>query len=186
MTRATEVIKNMSLNSLAQLSTMKGANDHMSQLVAFHHTYAMDMAPLGSQDKQFLHMNDDRVRLRAGLIVEEVKELLEDGLGMVSPNNFITGLAPSPVGERNGAEVADALGDIVYLCYGFALELGYDLRNVLAEIHAANLTKLGADGKPIYREDGKVLKGPNYHAPNIPAALGWELSAASLPLENLP
>ena len=65
-----------------------------------------------------------------------------------------------------------ALGDIVYVVYGMALELGIPLAEVLAEIQASNLSKLGSDGKPVYREDGKVLKGPDYFPPDIPKALG--------------
>lgn len=157
-------------------ASMSPRADHAAQLLAFHRLYDVPMHAFGNTDRQFSHMTDERVALRVELIVEEVKELIEDGLGAAPVDFIYPGDGPNPsdiIGERDGAQVADALGDIVYLCYGFALELGYDLRDVLAEIHAANLTKLGADGKPIYREDGKVLKGPNYHAPNIPAALGW-------------
>jgi len=73
---------------------------------------------------------------------------------------------------RDTVGVADALGDIVYVVYGMALELGIPLAEVLAEIQASNLSKLGSDGKPVYREDGKVLKGPDYFPPDIPKALG--------------
>lgn len=68
--------------------------------------------------------------------------------------------------------VADALADIVYVAFGGALIHGIDLDAVLAEVHRSNMSKLGADGRPIYREDGKVLKGPDYFKPDIAGVLG--------------
>ncbi len=68
--------------------------------------------------------------------------------------------------------IADALGDIVYIAFGTALVYGIDLQSVLEEIHFSNLTKLGMDGQPIYREDGKVMKGPFYSEPDIATVLG--------------
>ncbi|PHR71577.1 MAG: hypothetical protein COA67_06060 [Lutibacter sp.] len=66
-------------------------------------------------------------------------------------------------------EVADALGDMLYILCGTIIEHGmqYKIEEVFNEIQRSNMSKLGADGKPIYREDGKVLKGPNYFKPNI-------------------
>lgn len=173
MTTARETVYDLNLPPLARQSLGRTVVDPMLQLIAFHHTYDVPMHPLGSEDREFKHMDNDRVALRVNLILEEVHELLTDGLGIETIPDQIT-FDDLAAGKRDGAQVADALGDIVYVCYGFALELGYDLRDVIAEIHAANLTKLGEDGKPILRDDGKVLKGPNYHAPNIEAALGWE------------
>lgn len=59
------------------------------------------------------------------------------------------------------------LADLVYVTYGFAATFGWDLDEAVRRIHASNMSKLGLDGKPIYREDGKVLKGPNYKAPDL-------------------
>ena len=84
--------------------------------------------------------------LRLSLILEEVKELQE---------------AP------NDVERLDALVDILYVTYGAALAFGYDLQGAFDEVHRSNMSKLGEDGKPIYREDGKVLKGPNYFKPDL-------------------
>jgi len=66
-------------------------------------------------------------------------------------------------------EVADALGDMLYILCGTIIEHGmqYKIEEVFNEIQRSNMSKLGADGKPIYREDGKVLKGPNYFKPKI-------------------
>lgn len=66
-------------------------------------------------------------------------------------------------------EVADALGDMLYILCGTIIEHGmqYKIEEVFNEIQRSNMSKLGEDGKPIYREDGKVLKGPNYFKPKI-------------------
>jgi predicted HAD superfamily Cof-like phosphohydrolase len=70
-------------------------------------------------------------------------------------------------------EIADALGDQLYILCGTILRHGMQdvIEDVFKEIQASNMSKLGADGKPIYREDGKVLKGPNYFRPNIKRAM---------------
>lgn len=88
-------------------------------------------------------------QLRLDLLEEEFKEYL-DGIY-----------------HGNRVEVADALGDMLYVIHGTALCYGIDLDAVVEEIHRSNMTKLGEDGRPIYRDDGKVLKGPNYEPPNI-------------------
>jgi len=74
-------------------------------------------------------------------------------------------------------DVADALGDIRVVTDGANLTWGFPQQEILEEIHASNMSKLGEDGKPIYREDGKILKGPNYCKPNIEKILiqhGWK------------
>ena len=70
-------------------------------------------------------------------------------------------------------EVADALGDMLYILCGTILSHGmqHKITEVFNEIQRSNMSKLGSDGKPIYREDGKVLKGPNYFKPNIASIL---------------
>ncbi|MDX1767750.1 pyrophosphohydrolase domain-containing protein [Arenibacter troitsensis] len=89
--------------------------------------------------------------LRFNLMDEENREYLE-----AANNNDLV-------------EVADALGDMLYILCGTILEHGmqYKIEEVFEEIQRSNMSKLGKDGKPIYREDGKVLKGPNYFKPNI-------------------
>ena len=93
--------------------------------------------------------------LRFNLMDEENKEYFE-----AAQNNDLV-------------EVADALGDMLYILCGTILEHGmqYKIEEVFEEIQRSNMSKLGADGKPIYREDGKVLKGPNYFKPNIEGIL---------------
>lgn len=68
-------------------------------------------------------------------------------------------------------EIADALADIIYIACGTAVAYGIPLDRVFAEVHRSNMSKLGEDGKPIYREDGKVLKGPNYTPPDVKGIL---------------
>ncbi len=68
-------------------------------------------------------------------------------------------------------EVADAIGDIIYVVAQQGTLLGLPIDALLKEIHRSNMSKLGVDGKPIYREDGKVLKGPNFSEPRINAVL---------------
>ena len=94
-------------------------------------------------------------KLRFNLMDEENKEYFE-----AAQNNDL-------------AEVADALGDMLYILCGTILEHGmqHKIEEVFEEIQRSNMSKLGKDGKPIYREDGKVLKGPKYFRPNIQAIL---------------
>ncbi len=98
-------------------------------------------------------LTPDRLDLRLGLIDEERDELRE----AVEAEDLI--------------DIADALGDMVYVIYGMAIELGINLSSVMSEIQSSNMSKLGEDGKPIFREDGKVLKGPNYHPPLLKRVL---------------
>jgi len=190
---AASLVKRNVLTPAGEMSLGRNA-DHMQQVIGFHSTYGVPTSGLSNPDPKFEHMSDERVGLRLGLISEEFAELFEKGFGITVESKYVveadgttrvftdhgmkTGKALDAAHRagqvRNGVEVADALGDLIYVIYGFALEMGYDLRAVVEEIHASNLTKLGADGKPIYRDDGKVLKGPNYREPNLPAVLGFE------------
>jgi len=91
----------------------------------------------------------DVAALRYDLIREELQELW-DGLG-----------------KKDMPEIADALTDLLYVVYGAGHSFGIDLDACFDHVHASNMSKLGEDGKPIYREDGKVLKGPNYWEPDM-------------------
>lgn len=120
-------------------------------------------------------VNRERVHMRMSLIAEEFSELVGAVYGKEAraaiEQAFQEALRRDD-GTRDVVETADALGDITYVVYGMALEMGIPMARVLSEIQASNLSKLGADGKPIYRDDGKVLKGPGYFPPNIRRALG--------------
>ena len=91
--------------------------------------------------------------LRLNLIQEEVEELKQ------------------AIGQDDLTGVADALTDILYVVYGTGAAYGIDLDECFAEVHRSNMSKLGSDNKPIYREDGKILKGPNYSPPNLDKVL---------------
>lgn len=70
-------------------------------------------------------------------------------------------------GAYSPTDALDAIGDLIYVLIGLALKVDYDLDGAFREIHRSNMSKLGADGKPIHREDGKILKGPNYTPPDL-------------------
>lgn len=89
------------------------------------------------------------------LIVEECKEFLD------AENQLLTGFVV------NATDTLKELADLVYVCYQYAENLGWDLDEALNRVHRSNMSKLGEDGEPVYREDGKVLKGPNYEPPNL-------------------
>lgn len=125
----------------------------------------------------------DRVRLRLALITEEYLELLDSfniplgdeyllGGSLRSHLNTIIRWAEVPCMP----DVADALADLDYVIEGTRLEFGIDGGPIADEIHRSNMSKLGADGKPVRREDGKILKGPNYEPPDVEGELrkqGW-------------
>ena len=89
------------------------------------------------------------------LIVEEFKEFLQ-AEGMLFMH-----------GRNHQEDALKELADLVYVCYQYAENMGWFLDEALNRVHESNLSKLDEDGKPIYREDGKVLKGPNYKPPNL-------------------
>ena len=93
--------------------------------------------------------NEKIVQLRYDLIKEELDEF---------------SLA---IKEKNLIEVADALTDLLYVVYGAGHAFGIDLDKCFTEVQRSNLSKLDIDGKPIYNENGKVMKGPNYSKPNL-------------------
>ena len=93
--------------------------------------------------------NEKIVELRKKLIDEEFNELKD------------------AINENNLIEVADALTDILVVTYGAGVAFGIDLDKCFKEVHRSNMSKLSEDGKPIYNEFGKVMKGPNYFKPNL-------------------
>jgi len=120
--------------------------DKINAVRLFHTSFG-----LGVSEAMQADLGKNKNLLRFNLMDEENKEYYE-----AAENNDMV-------------EVADALGDMLYILCGTILEHGmqYKIEEVFEEIQRSNMSKLGADGKPIYREDGKVLKGPNYFKPNI-------------------
>lgn len=113
--------------------------------------------------------------LRVKLIAEELGELcVALGVGLtliVEGKAVICEVVDNPNLEVDLVEVADALGDLDYVISGANLVFGIPAEAVAIEIHRSNMSKLGADGKPIYRGDGKILKGPGYFQPDIKSIL---------------
>ena len=99
--------------------------------------------------------NDNTVNARIDLIHEEFDELKQAIYSDKARN------------EGTLVAIADALTDILYVTYGMAHSFGIDIDECFRTVHVSNMSKLDEDGKPIYRDDGKVLKGPNYHPPNL-------------------
>lgn len=116
----------------------------------FHETYG-----LGVSEEIKADLGALKNELRFNLMKEENEEYLE------------------AVQNKDIVEIADALGDMLYILCGTILEHGlqHKIEEVFDEIQRSNMSKLGEDGKPIYREDGKVMKGPNYFKPNFEAIL---------------
>ena len=83
------------------------------------------------------------------------------------PEDLITEAFEEALKDRDLKEVADALTDILYVTYGAGHAFGIDLDKCFDEVQRSNMSKLGADGKPIYNEHGKVMKGPNYFKPDL-------------------
>tara|TARA_B100001057_G_scaffold73493_1_gene67879 strand:- start:2276 stop:2647 length:372 start_codon:yes stop_codon:yes gene_type:complete len=108
------------------------------------------METFGQEIKENACFPDDHITsLRYELIKEELNEL------------------EVAIKEKDIKEVADALTDILYVTYGAGHAFGIDLDKCFAEVQSSNMSKLGLDGKPIYNDKGKVMKGPNYFKPNL-------------------
>ena len=110
---------------------------------------------IGHSESPIADLGETKKQLRYNLMKEENEEYLE----AVQNNDLV--------------EIADALGDMLYILCGTILEHGlqHKIEAVFDEIQRSNMSKLGEDGKPIYREDGKVMKGPHYFKPNFDAIL---------------
>lgn len=120
---------------------MKGLIDKVKE---FHSAFRVE-------DTQNFKKNRDIFKLRYELMKEENDEYVQACV----------------MGDE--VEIADALGDKLYILIGTIIAHGLEdkIEDIFNEIHASNMSKLGEDGKPIYREDGKILKGPNFFRPNL-------------------
>jgi predicted HAD superfamily Cof-like phosphohydrolase len=123
----------------------------ISAVAEFHRAFNLPMQQVPSA-----YIDHALARLRVVLLEEEVGEFV----------------AASERGDLIG--VADALADIVYVAYGSALTYGIDLDAVLQEVHRSNMSKLDSDGKPLIRDDGKVLKSARYFPPDIESVVGQQ------------
>ena len=108
------------------------------------------MQTYGQEVKTKANFSDEKTnKLRVDLIKEELEELTK------------------AMDEKDLLEVADALTDILYVTYGAGHAFGINLDKCFDEVQNSNMSKLGEDGKPIYNEAGKVMKGPNYFKPDL-------------------
>ena len=108
------------------------------------------METFGQETREKACFPEDKITsLRYDLIEEELEELRE------------------AIKRKDIKEVADALTDILYVTYGAGHAFGIDLDKCFSEVQKSNMSKLGQDGKPIYNDKGKVMKGPNYFKPNL-------------------
>ena len=125
-------------------------NKPIKAVTEFHKAFGLSV-----EYKPKADLSSDITELRYNLMKEENEEYLQ----AVKSNDLI--------------EIGDALGDMLYILCGTILSHGmqYKISEVFEEIQLSNMSKLGADGKPIYREDGKVLKGPSYFKPDIKSIL---------------
>jgi predicted HAD superfamily Cof-like phosphohydrolase len=122
-------------------------------VLAFHEAFGLPRQAMPDAD----YVTSELAALRLRLQREETEELAE----------------AIEAGDVVG--VADALADLVYVAYGTAITYGIDLDAVLAEVHRSNMSKLGRDGRPVMREDGKVLKSPWYTPPDVDGVLKQQL-----------
>ena len=115
------------------------------------------METFGQEVKSKPSFSSEKINdLRYNLIKEELDELKQ------------------AIDGKDLLEVADALTDILYVTYGAGYAYGINLDKCFKEVQRANMSKLGKDGKPIYNEKGKVMKGPNYLEPNLKQFIEWK------------
>jgi len=114
------------------------------------------METFGQEVKKKAEFPNEKITsLRYDLIKEELEELKD------------------AIDKKDIKEVADALTDILYVTYGAGHAFGINLDKCFAEVQNSNMSKLGEDGKPIYNDKGKVLKGPNYFKPDLNKFVAW-------------
>jgi len=114
------------------------------------------METFGQEIKEKTEFPDEKITsLRYDLIKEELNELKE------------------AMDNKDIKEVADALTDILYVTYGAGHAFGINLDKCFEEVQNSNMSKLGTDGKPIYNDKGKVMKGPNYFKPDLTKFVAW-------------
>ena len=123
------------------------------QALVFRESYNQPVEDALTQPGGFIR--SQLLCMQAGLISEESKEFEE----------AISQFKDDPLNRECQLEVLKELSDIVFVCYQFAATYGLDLDTAMRRVFDSNMSKLGANGKPVYRSDGKVLKGPNYKPP---------------------
>lgn len=154
------------------------------QVQEFHEAFGHPVATRPSV------IDPNRVRLRLALILEEVAEVVAEysaeSIGMhevwtltVAAITRLRTVEDEGLDQVDLANLAKELADLEYVVCGAALEHGIDLDRAMAAVHRSNMTKLGADGGPVYNEHGKVVKGPNYLPPDMRAVLNAQMEDAA-------
>lgn len=123
---------------------LHGQYSQMQAMTQFHKIFSCAISEPWSEEL---------AQLRADLVAEEANEVIE------------------ALGVNNREHLAKELADLIYVTLGTALSLGIDPVKAFTVVHQSNLSKLDDGGHPVYREDGKVLKGPNYRPPNLVSAV---------------
>jgi predicted HAD superfamily Cof-like phosphohydrolase len=126
----------------------------LEQAVAFRTAFNQEML---EGMTRYGFVKERLFNMQAGLIAEESNEFLQ----------ACADLEGAPNTPTNHVEVLKELSDVVFVCYQFAAAYGLDLDAAMERVFESNMSKLDDDGNPIYRDDGKVLKGPNYKKPDL-------------------
>jgi predicted HAD superfamily Cof-like phosphohydrolase len=124
----------------------------LSRVLDFHEAFDLPREPLPT-----VHVGDTLAQLRVRLLREEVEEFAD------------------ATERRDLVAIADALADVVYVAYGSAITYGIDLDSVVREVHRSNMSKLDSNGRPLLREDGKVLKSERYRPPAVADVIDEQL-----------
>lgn len=140
----TDTVAGMSIQPPVSELPLAHLGEILARVLDFHEAFGLPREPLPTA-----HVGDPLAQLRVRLLREEVEEFAD------------------AVDKRDLVAIADALADVVYVAYGSAVTYGIDLDAVVREAHHSNMSKLDADGRPIMREDGKVLKSERYRPPNV-------------------
>lgn len=147
VTGATDDRRSFSQLALADLG------DVLAKVLDFHEAFDLPREPVPTAQ-----VGDVVAQLRVRLLREEVDEF-----AVATDRGDVVG-------------IADALADIVYVAYGSAVTYGIDLDAVIREVHRANMSKLDLNGRPVMREDGKVMKSSRYTPPDVPTVLADQLA----------
>jgi len=178
------------MSNSPDLARLPGESMIMHQVRTFHHATGVPVAG-GPASLAPSTIPRERFELRVSLIAEEFAELLDAMLGTEAGDAqraaFETIMARWD-GDQDSADVvaaADALADLNYVIAGTALEAAIPLDAVAREVHRSNMSKLGRDGRPILREDGKVLKGPDYFPPDVAGVLADDVVVGPLTVQQV-
>ena len=126
----------------------------LEQAIAFREAFNQEMI---DGMTRYGFVKERLFNMQAGLIEEEANEFLQAARD----------LEGAPNTPANHIEVLKELSDVVFVCYQFAAAYGIDLDAAMDRVYESNMSKLDDNGNPIYRDDGKVLKGPNYKKPDL-------------------